>query len=239
MDVKNLVNSRLGAVAVGAMIIAVVGAGGAVAAGQITGADIKSNSVPGSDLKDGSVGYAKFGDGARSRLQGEQGPRGEQGETGPAGPPGQSVVASEITAANATYGGVQVVDVDSAGSSSGGPSATEGSELVDPVKLDAGTYLVQSTVQFFDFQSKPGDTNDEDYGVARLFLDGQNVGTSWSPQVPDDGNNAAQASGVVVVTVPEGGGTLSARALLRGGDGGQAGADLIVSKVAQASQNAG
>jgi hypothetical protein len=229
MDVRNLVRSRLGTVAVGATIIAVLGAGGAVAAGQITGADIKRNSVPGSDLKDSSVGYGKLTDNAKSKLQGQQGPAGPQGEQGPAGPAGQSLVANETTGPNATYGGVQVVDVDSVAATSGGPSTTEGSELVDPIELEQGTYLVQSTVQFFDFQ--PSATNDVDYGVARLFMDGTTVGTSWSPQVPDDGNNAAQAAGSIVITVPAGGGTLTARAVLRGGDDGQAGGNLIVTRI--------
>lgn len=226
---KDLVRSRLGAVAVGATIIAVLGAGGAVAAGQITGADIKRNSVPGSDLKSGTVGYNKLNDNAKRKLQGQQGPAGPQGAEGPAGPPGQSLVANETTAPNATYNGVNVVDVPSAAATSGGPSTTEGAELVDPIELEQGTYLVQSTVQFFDFQ--PSETNDVDYGVARLFLDGTNVGTSWSPQVPDDGNNAAQAAGSIVVTVPAGGGTLTARAILRGGDDGQAGGNLIVTRI--------
>jgi hypothetical protein len=56
--------------------------------------------------------------------------------------------------------------------------------------------------------------------------------------VPDDGNNAAQASGSIVVTVPDGGATLSGRGALRGGDGGHAGANVIVTQVSEAPTSA-
>lgn len=239
---KNIFQSRVGAVVAGASVIAVVGTGTAVAGGMITGADIRNGSVTGADVKDKSLSKKKLSDAAVKSLQGKPGPKGPAGPRGPAGPAGpagadgaagQALVAEEITAANSSYGGVRVVDVESLAADSGGPSASQGAELVDPIELEEGTYLVSATAQFFDFDPTAG-SNDEDYGIARLFLDDQILANSWSGQVPDDGNNAAQASGSVVVEVPAGGGTLSARGALRGGDNGQAGANLIVTSLESA-----
>ena len=70
---------------------------------------------------------------------------------------GQLVAAGQ-TPGNAQFGGVQVVDVNTVGLGSGEPSTlTEGTEI--PVEfppgmsaeLPEGTYIVQGTVEFFDF----------------------------------------------------------------------------------------
>ena len=102
--------------------------------------------------------------------------------------------------------------------------------MIGPVHLKKGLYIVTTTAQFFDFKPTAG-TPDVDYGVLRLFVNGTGVAPSWSPVVPDDGNNAAQATGQLVLPVPDAGVTLTARAVLRGGDGGQAGAAMVITKV--------
>jgi hypothetical protein len=125
---------------------------------------------------------------------------------------------------------VAVVDVDTVPLSSGGPASGEGAQLLAPVELDAGQYKIEGVVQFFDFTGE--NTAAVEYGVARSFLDGVALGSLWTPDIPDDGNNAAQASGSQVIEVPEGGATLTLEALIRGSEaeGGQAGANLIVTR---------
>jgi hypothetical protein len=161
---------------------------------------------------------------------GAQGPQGETGPTGPQGEPGQVLVATRITAENPAFGGVRVVDVDAVAPTSGGPAAGEGAELFDEVVLEEGTYKIEGVVQFFDFTGE--NVADVEYGVARSFLDGVPQGTQWTSDIPDDGNNAAQASGSQVITVPEGGATLTMEALIRGSEagGGHAGANLIITQ---------
>lgn len=168
--------------------------------------------------------------------QGETGPQGPQGDTGPQGPqgetgePGQVLVATRITAENPDFGGVQVVEIDTVAPTSGGPDFGDGAQLFDEVALEEGTYKIEGVVQFFDFTGE--NVGEVEYGVARTFLDGIAQGTLWTSDIPDDGNNAAQASGSQVISVPEGGATLTMEALIRGSEteGGHAGANLIVTQ---------
>ncbi|MGH8910913.1 MAG: hypothetical protein ACRDVD_00245 [Acidimicrobiia bacterium] len=100
------------------------------------------------------------------------------------------------------------------------------------MELSEGTYKVEGTTQFFDFTGD-SDTANTEYGVVRLFLDGTALGSSWTSDIPDDGNNAAQAYGALIVDVPAGGGTLEARVVIRGSEAavdvaGHAGGNLIV-----------
>lgn len=161
---------------------------------------------------------------------GEPGPTGPTGATGPTGPAGQTVVAYDITPPNPEYGNVQVVEVPSVPLSSWQPATTD-VELVDAVDLQPGLYRVEGTVQFFDFKKNGGG---EDFGVARIFLNDVPLGSSWTADIPSDGNNAAQAYGAVIVEVEEPA-TLTVRAVVRSsvtpGSIFQAGANLIVTRV--------
>jgi hypothetical protein len=162
---------------------------------------------------------------------GATGPAGATGDTGPAGPPGQLLVYS------APFAGV---DVGTAlASTSGGPDSTEGAELGG-----SGTYLTAGVQYKVDVFVSFVDTNATDpgveYGVARLFLgssplDGVNPTggggnsdidtTLVTPDVPDDQNNAAQASGSFLVTAGDdgfGGEQLTLRGALRTDDPGGA-----------------
>ena len=64
------------------------------------------------------------------------------------------------------------------------PPRTEGLEARPRPPADAGTDLVESTVQFFDFGAA-ADPGDLDYGVTKFFLGATNVATAWTPRVPD------------------------------------------------------
>jgi hypothetical protein len=205
-----------------------------------------ASSAPGARGATGPQGPQ--GDPGPQGPQGPQGPegqRGAQGERGPGpscetaaepdgceGDPGQSLIAQRLTAPNPAYGGLNVVDVPGKPANSGDPAATDPA-LFDPVTLEEGTYLVQGTVQFFDFNDAGAADDTPEFGVARLFLGGTTAGTLWSSDVPDDGNNAGQTSGSTIITVPEAGATLTVRAIMRTGegDGGQAGGNLIVSEL--------
>lgn len=212
--------------------------------GSMTGAEVKNGSLTGADVKNGSIDTSSLAVDAVTRAnlapgvlatidRVETGPRGEtgskgeagtsgsagaRGAQGPIGAPGQALVTSVLTAPNATYAGANVVDVPSALLTDTGPTAFTGVEIMPPVALAEGRYLVQATAQFFDF-NKDGDG--VAYGVTKTFLDGVVVptgGTSWTSDIPDnDSNNAAQNSGAIVVNVPAGGASLSVRALVRGG----------------------
>lgn len=168
---------------------------------------------------------------------GEPGEQGEQGEQGPPGPPGEALVGYLITDENSSFGNVRVVAVP-AGTSSGPDNPTDGVALVDPVELQPGLYRIEGTVQFFDF-TRLSDENVE-YGVARIFLDDEPIGSSWTADIPDDGNNAAQAYGALVVEV-DAPTTLSLRAVIRTseptneGIAGHAGGNLIITRIEQAS----
>jgi hypothetical protein len=67
-----------------------------------------------------------------------------------------AIVAAGQTAPNPTFGGVKVEEIETVGLGSGSPDETEGTEV--PVdwtlgtgELGAGAYVVQGSVQFFDF----------------------------------------------------------------------------------------
>ena len=225
-------------VAVIALVVATVG--GAYAASKINGKHLVRNSVASSKIKNNTLKSRDFSSKAKSSLEGDRGPRGRrgargpqglQGDAGPQGPAGQVLVAEEITPPSSEFPGTSVVDVPALPADSGGPTADGGTALVEPVDLDEGTYKVEGTVQFFDFEGGPA--SGAEYGVAKVFVDGVNSGTLWTGDVPDDGNNAAQANGSLIVDVPSGGATLSIRAAVRTdeSDGGQAGGNLIVTAI--------
>jgi hypothetical protein len=218
-------HNRVLAVVLGAALMLGLGATGSAVADRMIGSKaIKNNSIRSVDVHNGTLALRDLRPGLADRIR-------QPGPAGPAGTPGQALVANVETPANPNYNGVHVVTVGSVATSSPAPDTNTGANLfASPVNLPAGQYLVHATVQFFDFT---GAAEADDYGVARLFLDGAEVPSSaiWSPAVPDDGNNGAQASGTIVVTVPAGGGALSAMAVIRGGDDGEAGASMIVTRI--------
>ena len=69
-----------------------------------------------------------------------------------------------------------------------------------------------------------------EYGVARVFHNDTALNASWTGDVPDDGSNAAQTSGEILVTGVSDGDMISVRGVMRTeeADGGFAGAGIIV-----------
>lgn len=172
------------------------------------------------------------GDKGEPGPQGPPGPKGDKGDPGPQGPAGQSLVGYEITDINSGYNGVRVVDVEAVPQGSGQPNSDDPA-LVKAIEIpEDGLYRIEGTVQFFDFGTAEGD-DIEDYGVARIFLNGEPLGSTWTPNIPNDGNNAAQGYGAVVVEA-EAGDEITLTAVVRSetGEGTyQAGANLIVTKI--------
>lgn len=175
--------------------------------------------------------------------QGIQGIQGPQGDQGPQGGPGQSIVGQFST-------GATPVDVTGSGAlalASTGPDNTEGVELTGgSVFLNPGQYIVHVQASFTDGAADTG----LEYGVARLFLSdspldgvtpdpngGSSIGdtTLVTADVPDDGNNAAQASGSFLISVDGfgGGETLTLRAAVRTAEAeaANATAQLVVTQI--------
>jgi hypothetical protein len=101
MTIREMVNSRTGAVVAGATVLVTMGGvGGALAATQITSRDIADGTIAKRDIGTGAVGSNEVRDGTlalrdlnghvryRMNQPGPQGERGEPGPTGPAGPAG-------------------------------------------------------------------------------------------------------------------------------------------------------
>lgn len=247
-DVLRRINVRT--VALVAVTIVAVGGGTAVAAKLITGADVKNNSLTGKDIRNGSVGSrdltndsVKGKDVKDESLTGDdiqdESLTGDDIQDGSVGsgdleagtvPDSQELVADRLTPENSAFGGLNVVAVPAEARTSSGPTSSSGAELFDPVALDEGQYKIEGTIQFFDFTQ---DAEGIEYGVAKVFVEDDDVATLWSPDVPDDGNNSGQTSGTALLDIPAGGATLSVRAVMRTDetDGGQAGGNLIVTSI--------
>jgi hypothetical protein len=79
-------------------------------------------------------------------------------------------------------------------------------------------------------RGEPGkDVGPTEFGVARLYRNDTAANASWSGDVPDDGNNAAQVAGTTVLPC-ETGDVFSLQAVYRTDeeDGGEAGAGLVI-----------
>lgn len=138
MTVREMVNSRTGAVIGGAMVLVTMGGvGGAFAATQITGRDIKDGSIHKRDIgtgavasdevRNGTLGLLDFSSYVQDRInqagtQGEMGPQGPQGETGPMGPQGEKG-ATGATGATGAMGPAGATGAAGAKGDKGDPGA--------------------------------------------------------------------------------------------------------------------
>jgi hypothetical protein len=154
---------------------------------------------------------------------GEQGELGPRGDTGPQGTPGQALVGNQTVAGSGT--GTSLALTDPFDDETDGVEISNGGVfLPNPF----AQYKVEVFVSFTD--SNLADSALE-YGVARLFigstpLDGatptpgggnSDVDTLLvTPDVPDDGTNAAQASGSFLINSGDEGG-FAGFLILRGG----------------------
>ncbi|MEJ7832084.1 MAG: hypothetical protein WKF79_04165 [Nocardioides sp.] len=208
MKFKNPLDSRLTSVAAGAVVLAVLGAGSALAAAQVGSDGIQDNSVTSKDIKDGTIqkqdltanNFRKFTE--------------------------TSTVITAITPAstNPAYAGAPVVDV--AASPRNGTADARIPLL--SVQLDKGTYVVDATAQFLHLT---GSAPDVGYGVLSLSLAGSGYANAVSADIPDNGNNPAQTSLTKVVTIGSDNTNLTVLGAIRGERSGQAGASVTITKV--------
>jgi hypothetical protein len=233
-----------------------VGGGSATAASLITSKDIKDGTIAARDIKKGSITVNRLSKGSQARLRkagtpgtvGAQGAAGKNGANGPAGPSGAkgekgdstasaagvgdntAVVANATTAPNSDINNLRIVPVKSTATGDTGPdNANPGSELVS-VQLPAGTYTVAGTAQFLTNNSNDND----EYGVARLFVNGASQGSQiFSPEIPAQ-PILAQTGASIFITVPAGGAKVALNAVARGAEQGAVfgGANILVARVA-------
>jgi hypothetical protein len=83
----SIVRSRVGAVAVGAVLVVGLGSATAVAGDLIRSGDIKDNSIKSVDIKDNTLTLDDISTGAEKALQGQRGPKGPKGPKGEPGAP--------------------------------------------------------------------------------------------------------------------------------------------------------
>jgi hypothetical protein len=175
-------------------------------------------------------------------AKGDKGDTGDPGLDGAPGPVGQAIAGNQVGTADLT--GVPLA-ITSTGPTD---SSTEGADVSNGgVTLTAGVqYLVHVSVSFVD--PAAADAADLEYGVGRLFLSGSPLdGVTGDPNggfadgdttvvtadIPDDTNNAAQASGTFLVTAGGGDEQLTLQAAVRGDelDGANATGHLIVTRI--------
>lgn len=216
--------------------------GDRIATATITARNLAPNSVGKSEIKPGVVTDGEDGaDGAPGAQapagpQGEQGergatgPQGPQGATGPEGPRGLPGEAGPVVVEAWT----EVTDYDELWRArvTGVDANQGGADLEVTVlrfELDPGTYLIDTTTQFFR-----GDGEGEDYGVATLYVDGVNVpGTVFTGDLPGSNTTAAQAGGTQLVTIFDEGTEVEVRASVRGSEFALVGAQSVVTQLSE------
>lgn len=177
-------------------------------------------------------------------AKGAKGDQGDPGQDGAQGPIGQVIE-------NNTTAGPTAIATPLAISSTGPTdNTTEGVEVSNGgFFLTANVrYLVHVSVSFVD--TNPADAVNAEYGVGRLFLDASPLNGNGSggggsadgdttlvtADIPDDTNNAAQASGSFLITAGDNGGggeQLTLQGAVRGdeADGADVTARVIVTRV--------
>jgi hypothetical protein len=205
---QGLRGSRVRAVAAGAAVLALVGAGGAVAAGQIDSIDIKDNSVKSKDIKNGTIQTRDLTKNNFARFT-----RTEN-------------VVSATTPASTTpaYNGARVVDV-----------AAAGQTTLVTVVLDQGTWELDVVAQFRHITGGGGSGGD--YGVVTItpaLQDG--FSTGYTSDVPDGGVNAAQVAMSGTIKIANNGTPVLIQGNFTGGGVGQAGASVQATQIAYVKQ---
>ncbi|HZV75754.1 MAG TPA: hypothetical protein VFF79_18750 [Conexibacter sp.] len=168
------------------------------------------------------------GDKGPTGNTGATGPQGIQGVVGPRGPQGIQGTPGQALQGNQAAGPIDAGTPLTLAST--GPGNSEGVDLSNGgITLTAGQqYKVDVFVSFVDPNA---DAVAAEYGVGRLFLDGSPLDgvtsdpfggtadmntTLVTPSIPDDGNNAAQASASFLVTPGNDGSVGGEQLTLRG-----------------------
>lgn len=183
-------------------------ASGAYAAGEIGSRDIENDSIRSADVRDDTLQQRDLSAGTKAALL--------RSET-------QTFLTDPSTIP--VFGGLPVAEVPASPKNGSDDSETP----LLTFELDKGTYVIDGTAQFFHFV--PGDDS-EDFGLVSLLVEGSDEqGTAFTPDIPNDGNNGAQTNATSVVTIPEDDTVLTVVGTIRGERAGQAGAQVVTTKV--------
>src|SRR3712207_6387794 len=203
-----LLGSRVRAVAAGAAVLALVGAGTAVAAGHIGTEDIIDNSVRSADVKNGTLQTRDLTPNNFNRFTRTE-----------------NVVSATTPASTVpAYSGARVVDV---------PSGTTGATLLTVV-LDQGTWELDVTAQFWHLAGAA--PSDPDYGVVTIAGLQDGFGTGFTSDVPNAGTNAAQVSMSGTIKIAANNTPVLIQGHFTGGNVGQAGASVQATQIAYVKQ---
>lgn len=150
-------------------MLALVGAGSAVAAGQITSAQIQNNTVTSYDIKDRTIQTRDLTTNNFARFTATEN---VVSATTPAGTDGRVV-----------------------------PVAAGADTALVTITLDEGTWMLEGVAQF---RHDPEGARPSATDLGKVTIPGlaDGFGTAFTPDVPDDGVNAAQTSfsGTIKIT---------------------------------------
>jgi hypothetical protein len=200
--------SRTRAVAAGACVLALMGAGTAVAAGHIGSEDITDNSVKSKDVKNGTLQTRDLTPNNFNRFTRTE-----------------NVVSATTPASTVpANGGARVVEV---------PAGTTGTTLLTVV-LDQGTWELDVTAQFWHLTGAA--PSDPDYGVVTIAGLQDGFGTGYTSDVPDAGANAAQTAMSGTIKIAANDTPVLIQGHFTGGNAGQAGASVQATQIAYVKQ---
>jgi len=165
----------------------------------ITNRQIKNKSIGARQIRNNSIRLAQLHISAVRQLQGKRGAPGSQGPTGQDGSTG----ATGATGSEGPIG--PTGDTGPAGEA--GPTGPTGADGLPGVTGPSGEDGVAGVTGPTGATGATGPGSDLDgleYGVIKTWIERDGgepelLGTLWTPNVPDDGNNAAQASADSVV----------------------------------------
>lgn len=197
-------------VAIVAFFCAIGGVSYAAATGQIGSGKIKNGSIRGKDIHANTITGANVRDGSITSDDlaaglGSAGPSGATGARGVAG-------ATGATGAIGTAGTVGSTGATGATGNAGTTGPTGGIGATGPA----------------------GSLNPTEFGVAKAFAGTTELGTLWSADIPDDANNAAQASGTIPYVIAAGARTIEIHGVVRTDENdsvptaGSAGAAVVI-----------
>lgn len=193
----------------------------------ITNKQIKNKSVGARQIKNGSIRLAQLHQSTVNQLKGNRGPAGADGATGPAGATGPEGPAGGATGATGATGAEGPI----------GPTGATGAEGTTGSTGPTGENGATGDTGPTGFTGEIGPTGDTgptgatgatgpgsdltglEYGVVKTWIDRggapELLGTMWTSNIPDDGNNAAQASADTVVPDVSPGDVIYATAAVR------------------------
>ena len=166
-------------------------AGSATAASKmINGKNIKKGTVTTKQIRNGTIAERDLAKSLVNSLKGATGAEGAVGPAGPAGADGKTGPAGAVGPAGPAG--------QTGATGPAGPAGADGQ--TGP----AGAVGPEGPAGEVGPPGPGSDIDGLEYGVAVVWVEHgasppAKVGTLWTSNVPDDGNNAAQASGTIVV----------------------------------------